>query len=99
MDFDFLNFQIDELNGNIQSYRSTISEKDTKLRELEAKLENVSADQREQELFKQIADYKEKNNVSEINFFVFSFKFQFPKRLNNFEIDPTLFFCSSIRFL
>lgn len=57
-------FQIDELNGTIQSYRATISEKDAKLNELEAKLENVAVDQREQELFKQITDYKEKNNVS-----------------------------------
>lgn len=48
----------------IQSYRNTISEKDAKLSELQTKLESLPAvDQREQELFKQIADYKEKNNV------------------------------------
>lgn len=56
--------QIDELNSMIQSYRNTISEKDAKLSELQTKLESLPAvDQREQELFKQIADYKEKNNV------------------------------------
>lgn len=48
----------------IQSYRNTISEKDAKLSELQTKLESLPAvDQREQELFQQIADYKEKNNV------------------------------------
>lgn len=57
-------FQIEELNGTIQSYRTTISEKEAKLNELQSKLENAAVDQREQELFKQIADYKEKNNVS-----------------------------------
>lgn len=56
--------QIDELNSLVQSYRNTISEKDAKLSELQTKLESLPAvDQREQELFKQIADYKEKNNV------------------------------------
>ncbi|XP_031636294.1 putative leucine-rich repeat-containing protein DDB_G0290503 isoform X2 [Contarinia nasturtii] len=56
--------QIEELNSFIQSYRTTISEKDEKLNELQSKLENASVDQREQELFKQIADYKEKNNTT-----------------------------------
>lgn len=60
----FIGFQIDELNGTLQTYRTTISEKDAKLSELQSKLENASVDQREQELFKQIAEYKEKNNVS-----------------------------------
>lgn len=56
--------QIDELNSLVQSYRNTISEKDAKLSELQTKLESLPAvDQREQELFQQIADYKEKNNV------------------------------------
>lgn len=55
---------MEELNGSIQSYRSTIGEKDRKLSELQAKLDSMSSEQREQELFKQIADYKEKNNVS-----------------------------------
>lgn len=60
-------FQIEELNNTIQSYRTTISEKDTKLNELQSKLDSASVDQREQELFKQIADYKDKNNVSAFN--------------------------------
>ena len=49
----------------IQSYRNTISEKDAKLNELQTQLESLppAVDQREQELFQQIADYKEKNNV------------------------------------
>lgn len=59
-------FQIEELNGTIQSYRTTINEKEAKLNELQSKLESVAVDQREQELFKQITDYKEKNNVSYI---------------------------------
>lgn len=48
----------------MQSYKKLISEKDQKLAEFKSKLESASVDQREQELFKQIADYKEKNNVS-----------------------------------
>ena len=64
--FEFSNQlqQIEELNSTIQSYRTTISEKEAKLVELQSKLENAAVDQREQELFKQISDYKEKNNVS-----------------------------------
>lgn len=62
-----LSLQIEELNSSIQSYCATISEKDAKLSELQSKLENASVDQREQELFKQIAEYKEKNNVSKRN--------------------------------
>ncbi|XP_055315743.1 ribosome-binding protein 1 isoform X2 [Sitodiplosis mosellana] len=56
--------QIEELNGTIQTYRTTISEKEAKLNELQSKLENTAVDQREQELFKQITDYKEKNNTA-----------------------------------
>lgn len=56
-------FQIEELNSTIQSYHTTISEKDAKLAELQSKLETASVNQREDELIKQIADYKEKNNV------------------------------------
>lgn len=57
-------FQIEELSTAVQSYKATLREKDAKLTEYETKLESLSTDQREQELFKQIADYKEKNNVS-----------------------------------
>lgn len=79
--FCFEYIQIEELNGTIQSYRTTISEKEAKLNELQSKLENAAVDQREQELFKQIADYKEKNNVSKYqsklmnynHFFIFVF--------------------------
>lgn len=63
-----IHLQIDELTGTIQTYRVTINEKDAKLNELQTKLENSVVDQREQELFKQIADYKEKNNVSAAHF-------------------------------
>lgn len=61
--------QIDELNSTIQTYCVTISEKDAKLNELQTKLESSAADQREQELFKQIAEHKEKNNVSVVDRF------------------------------
>lgn len=56
--------QIDELNSTIQTYRVTIGEKDAELNELQSKLASSANDQREQELFKQIAEHKEKNNVS-----------------------------------
>lgn len=56
--------QVEELNNSLQLLNSQVSEKDQQINEYKTKLENVSADKREEELFKQIADYKEKNNVS-----------------------------------
>lgn len=52
------------MNNSLQLLKSEVNEKDQQINEYKAKLEDVSVNKREEELFKQIADYKEKNNVS-----------------------------------
>lgn len=45
---------------------SQVSDKDQQLSDYQAKLNSSApSEQREEELFKQIVDYKDKNNVSE----------------------------------
>lgn len=55
---------MEDLNNSLQLLKSEVNEKDQQINEYKAKLEDVSTNKREEELFKQIADYKEKNNVS-----------------------------------
>lgn len=56
--------QVEEFIASIKSYQSLIVEKDGKIAEFKIKLEDLSSNQREKELFEELAVYKAKNNVS-----------------------------------
>lgn len=57
--------QVTDLNSALTNYKKDVAEKDSKLVDYQKQLQSLTG--KEDELFKQIADYKNKNNVSTID--------------------------------
>lgn len=55
-------FQVNDLNSALTNFKKEVAEKDSKLVDYQKQLQSLTG--KEDELFKQIADYKNKNNVS-----------------------------------
>lgn len=53
---------MNDLNSALTNYKKEVAEKDSKLVDYQKQLQSLTG--KEDELFKQIADYKNKNNVS-----------------------------------
>ncbi len=53
---------MNDLNSALTNYKVEVAEKDSKLVDYQKQLQSLTG--KEDELFKQIADYKNKNNVS-----------------------------------
>lgn len=58
---------MNDLNSALTNYKKEVAEKDSKLVDYQKQLQSLTG--KEDELFKQIADYKNKNNVSSHIFF------------------------------
>lgn len=54
--------KVAELTSALSNYKKIVAEKDSKLADYQNQLQNMTG--KEDELFKQINEYKDKNNVS-----------------------------------
>lgn len=67
---------MNDLNSALTNFKKEVAEKDSKLVDYQNQLQSLTG--KEDELFKQIADYKNKNNVSK-------------QKLNNFSLFNIFF--------